>query len=161
MPKLLPLFLLALLAGSVQEVVAQRPGRPAVRAKVRREVLEADSHLFLRRTNIAIRHAQNKVREGKNYTGHLARAVRHQRFARQLHRSGQYHRAIHHSRVARRLAFLAIQANKGAIPADANFNANEDELAADAPSDTELEKELPADGTTLTDQDVLNEPTED
>ena len=161
MKKLLPLFLLALLAGTVQEALAQRPGRPAARAKVRREVLEADSRLFIRRTNIAIRHAQNKVREGKHYTGNLARAVRHQRYARQLHRTGQYRRAIHHSRMARRLAFLAIQANKGATPADASFNANENELGADAPSDAELEKELPADGTTLKDADVLNEPTED
>ena len=122
-------------------------------------LLKMKTHRVIRRTAVVIIAAHKKVKEGKVYTGNLARAVAHQKYARKLFRRGMYLRAIHHSRRARLLAILAIQANKGSADmAEAKNNAEEDELMKNPPADAELEAELlkeePA--TTFKDEDVVN-----
>lgn len=106
----------------------------------------------IRKTATVIIYTQKQVKENKVYTGNLARAVRHQRYARFLFRQGKYGRAVHHTRRARRLAFLAIQANKGAVQADWQPTTEEN---ANPASDTDLDKELPKDNENLTDEQVI------
>ncbi len=112
---------------------------------------------FLRRTAAVIIHAHKVVKEGKVYTGNLARAIAHQHYARKLYREGKYLRAIHHSRRARHLAFLAIAANKGKEPADLKMNAEEEKLSKDSPKEEELDKDLQAamPSETSKDEDVM------
>lgn len=100
------------------------------------------AHRVIRRTAVIILAAHKNVKEGKVYTGDLARSIAHQKFARSLYRRGMFVRAIHHSRRARLLAVMAIKANKGADVAEAKADAEEEELMKNSPSDDELEKEL-------------------
>jgi len=108
-------------------------GQPALKMK---------AHRVIKRTAIVILAAHKKVKEGKVYTGDLARSIAHQKFARKLFRKGMYVRAIHHSRRARLLSVLAIKANKGSEIAEAQSTAEEEELMKNSPTDDELEKEL-------------------
>lgn len=112
----------------------------------------------IRRTAMVIIYAHKKVKEGKVYTGNLARAIAHQKFARKLYREGKFHRAVHQARRARQLAVFAIKANKGAEIAEMKFSKEEEGAGKDAPSDTELDKELIAamPGETSKDEDVIN-----
>src|ERR1043166_4800561 len=71
------------------------------------------AHRVIRKTAFVIGIAYKKVKENKVYTGNLARAIRHQKYARILYRKGMYFRAMHQSRRARYFALLAIKANKG------------------------------------------------
>lgn len=111
----------------------------------------------IRRTAVVILIAHKKVKEGKVYTGNLARAIAHQRFARKLYREGKYFRAIHHSRRAKFLAALAIKANKGAETADMSYTKEDENAMKGGPSDDELDKalakEMPAEPAK--DEDVL------
>ena len=104
----------------------------------------------IRRTTVVMIHAHKKLKENKVYTGNMSKSVRHQRYARFLFRQGKFVRAIHQSRRARQLAFLVIQANKGVVEKDMELTA--EEKPAGAPSDADLEKELPADTEGLTDE---------
>lgn len=122
-------------------------------------LLKIKTHRVIRRTAVVILAAHKKVKEGKVYTGNLARAIAHQKYARKLFRRGMYLRAIHHSRRARLLAILAIQANKGSVDmAEAKNNVEEDELMKNPPADAELEAELLKEepGVSLKDEDVVN-----
>ncbi|MCE3008172.1 MAG: hypothetical protein LW884_07505 [Bacteroidetes bacterium] len=139
-----------LFAVSLPEAYAQRGVR-----NNRTPTLRDDSRQALRRTNRAIRHAQLAVKSGKNYTGHLGRAVRHQRYARALHVQGRYRAAIHHARYARRLARIAIVNNKQSVPADLDsLNKEDADYASDSPSDTALDADLPA--GEVTDQEAAD-----
>lgn len=113
----------------------------------------------IRRTAVVLVHANNKLKENKVYTGNMARAVRHQRYARFLFRQGKFLRAIHQSRRARQLAFLVIQANKGNVNKD--WELTQEEKPANGPSDAELEKELPADTENLTDEKIASSDLKD
>ena len=104
----------------------------------------------IKRTTVVLMHAHKKLKEHKVYTGNMAKAVRHQRYARFLFRQGKFLRAIHQSRRARQLAFLVIQANKGTVEKDMELTS--EEKPAGAPTDEELEKELPADAENMTDE---------
>jgi hypothetical protein len=131
--------------GSV-DAAAQAPGRrvPPRKAAVAQKIVADKIHTrkAIRRTAVVIRNAQEKVKMNKNYTGDLSRAIAHQRFARKLYMKGMYVKAIRHTRVARMYAKKAIQANKGAGIAEANFTPEEEELMKDSPSDQELMEEL-------------------
>jgi hypothetical protein len=112
------------------------------------------AHRVIRKTAFVIHHAHKKVKENKVYTGNLARAIRHQKYARILYRNGKFLRAMHQSRRARHFALLAIKANKGEETADLNFSKeDEDLMKKNAPSDSDLDREV--------DEQMKNEPTKD
>jgi hypothetical protein len=123
--------------------------------------LRMKSRKVLNRTNLVLVKAKQDVKQGQVYTGKLALAVRHQRFARSLHRRGMFVRAINHSRRARVLAFAAIQANNQQVPAEYQFQGDEGAEGAvnDAQLDASLQTEMP-DGPT-NDQDALQGAEED
>lgn len=104
----------------------------------------------IRRTTVVIMHAHKLLKEHKVYTGNMVKSVRHQRYARFLFRQGKFLRAIHQSRRARQLAFLVIQANKGT--SEKGWELTAEENPAGAPTDAELEKELPADTEGMSDE---------
>lgn len=106
----------------------------------------------IRRTTVVMMHAHKLLKEHKVYTGNMVKSVRHQRYARFLFRQGKFVRAIHQSRRARQLAFLVIQANKGT--SEKGWELTAEENPAGAPSDAELEKELPADTENLSDEKI-------
>jgi hypothetical protein len=139
--KTLTILLVFLGLGISESAWAQR-GPRAKRAAVRRAD-KVHARRVIRRTAVVILTAQKKVKEGKVYTGDLARAVAHQRYARRLYLQGKYLRAMHHSRRARRLAILAIQANKGQETADMADDKEDEAVMNENPvSDTELDTEL-------------------
>jgi hypothetical protein len=113
----------------------------------------------IRRTTVVIMHAQKKLKENKVYTGNMVKSVRHQRYARFLFRQGKFLRAIHQSRRARQLAFLVIQANKGTV--EKGWELSKEENPAGAPTDSDLEKELPADTENKTDEKLAGEDLKD
>ena len=113
----------------------------------------------IRRTTVVMMHAHKKLKENKVYTGNMAKSVRHQRYARFLFRQGKFLRAIHQSRRARQLAFFVIQANKGTV--EKGWELNKEENPAGAPTDAELEKELPADTENTTDEKLAGEDLKD
>ena len=131
--KTLKLSLLLLLVAFISFGSAEVFAQPALRGKANR---------VLRRTNVVILVAHKSVKEGKVYTGELARSIAHQKYARILFRRGMYLRAIHHSRRARLLAVIAIKANKGSEVNEAKMTTEEEELMKNSPSDEELEQEL-------------------
>jgi len=94
------------------------------------------------KTNRAIGFAHMAVKRGKVYTGNLGKAVRNQRYAKKLFLAGKHLKAIHYSRRARVLALEAVKANKVKPNSDFNFTAEENESAANTPTDQELEDEL-------------------
>ena len=97
----------------------------------------------LKKTAFIIHIAHQKVKENKNYTGDLAKAVKHQQFAKKLYMVSRYKRAMHHSRTARKYAILALKANKGEDSADFKLTPEEETiLKSETPSDIELNKEL-------------------
>ena len=136
--------------------VAFAPAGPIVKKEQARRVI--------RRTAVVILIAHKKVKEEKIYTGNLARAISHQKFAITLYRRGEYFRAIHHSRRARALSILAIKANKGAETAEMKFEKDDDVAMKTAPKDEDLDKsvakEMPAEP--VKDEEVVAaEPTVD
>lgn len=104
----------------------------------------------IRRTTVVMMHAHKLLKEHKVYTGNMVKSVRHQRYARFLFRQGKFLRAIHQSRRARQLAFMVITANKGT--SEKGWELSKEENPDGAPSDAELEKELPADTESLSDE---------
>ena len=128
------------------------------------QVKKEQAKRVLRRTAVTILVAHKKVKEGKVYTGDLARSIAHQRFARKLYREGKYFRAIHQSRRAKFLAIQAIKANKGAETADMRYSKDDESAMKGGPSDdeldTELNREMP--GQSMKDEDVIgSEPDVD
>lgn len=128
------------------------------------EVKKAQARHIIRKTAVVILVAHKKVKEGKVYTGNLARAIAHQKHAIHLYRAGKFYRSIHHSRRARFLALLAIKANKGSEKAEWKHSAEDEKLLQGGPSDNELDaalaKERSAEPTK--DEDVINaEPAVD
>lgn len=100
------------------------------------------AHKVLKRTNKAIVAANVAVKKNKNYTGHLSKAVYHQRHAKTLLKRGKTHRAMQHSRLARKNAFVAMRNNKTTVSKDLDFTAEENKMLGETITDTELEKEL-------------------
>jgi|ERR1051326_7593828 hypothetical protein len=119
----------------------------------------------LRRTAVVILVAHKKVKEGKVYTGDLARAIAHQHFAIKLFREGKYFCAIHQSRRARMLAIMAIKANKGEETAEMKYEKEDEEAMKKGPKDEELDKEvakeLPAEAAAKDEDVIKSEPAVD
>ena len=130
---LLLLILPAVMMGSTPASLAGPP-----------QVKKHQAKRIIRKTAVVILIAHKKVKEGKVYTGNLARAVSHQKFAIHLYKTGKYFRAIHHSRRARTLALAAIKANKGGESADMNYSKEDEALFKAGPNDEELDKDLAA-----------------
>src|ERR1035437_3009359 len=130
-------------------LTALTPSGPTIKKEQARRVI--------RKTATIILVAHKKVKEGKVYTGNLARAIAHQKFAVRLYRAGEYFRAIHHSRRARVLAIEAIKANKGVEMTEWKMSKEEEESMANGPKEDELDKnlakEMPAEPTK--DEDVM------
>lgn len=147
--KTIKLLLLLTLAFGSLHLQAQRP--PAGPAKVNNKI---KAKRCIRRTAAVIVKAHKQVKENKVYTGNLAKAVRHQRYAKHLYKKGNYVRAIHQSRMARRMAFLAIKANKGTVDKKDDFDKEDNVKDDKTPGDEELTKELPPDN--VTDEDLIN-----
>jgi hypothetical protein len=136
---------------------------PRQKAAVRRAD-KVHSRRVIRRTAYVILKAQKQVKEGKNYTGDLARAIAHQRYARKLYFQGKFLRAMHQSRRARQFAILAIQANKGTETADMKLDAEDEAIMNDSPvSDADLDKELDtaSPGYSTNDQDFVDAALDD
>lgn len=110
----------------------------------------------LLRTNRVIGVAHMSVKRGKVYTGNLAKAVRHERYAKKLFNQGNYHRAIVHSRKARLFAVEAIKANKVKPTSDCTITPEEGQLAGTAPSDQELEDEMAKEEPEVKEEDLVN-----
>lgn len=158
---LLLLVLFSLLGSGIHEAQAQPPRkRPAKKAVVaKRQADKVHARRAIRRTAFVIHRAHKAVKENKVYTGHLAKAVAHQRYARRLYLRGMFLRAMHQSRVARRHAILAIQANKGTETPDLAFDKEDEEIMnANPVSDdelaAELDKEMP--GYSVKDEDFID-----
>jgi hypothetical protein len=162
-----PLNLLYLLLGLCISVVALPPDALAQRpraVRAARPALRVKSNAVLRRTHVVIRRAYVAVKTGNSRTGHLARAIRHQRFAVRLHRQAFFARAIHHSRLARTLAITALRNNKVSTPDVDNLNdipAEAGNMPAEAQLESDLKREFP-DAGPETDDAVLSrsEPTD-
>ncbi|MDQ3111746.1 MAG: hypothetical protein M3R17_17795 [Bacteroidota bacterium] len=163
-PKLLTLLLLFIGLGISENASAQRaPRTPRQKAAVRKAD-KIHARRVIRRTAYVILHAQKKVKENKNYTGDLARAIAHQRYARKLYFQGKFLRAMHQSRRARHFAILAIQANKGTETADMKLDPEDEAVMKDSPAaDAELDKELETanPGYSQKDEDFINAALED
>lgn len=127
-------FTLPAAAQRKKVVVVSPDGHPKVEKHHARKVLH--------RSAVVIFHAHKLVKQNKNYTGDLARAIAHQRFAKKLYAQGKYHRAIHQSRMARLYAIKAIKANKGTEIEECKMTPEEQELFKNGPSDDELIKEM-------------------
>jgi hypothetical protein len=127
------------------------------KAEAQKQVPKDKALNVLLRTNRVLGHAHMSVKRGKVYTGDLAKAVRHQRYAKKLYNNGNYLKAIHHSRRARLLAIEAIKANKVKPTGDCSITPEENELMGTVPSDKDLEEELAKDGIPeLKDEDLVN-----
>jgi hypothetical protein len=160
--RLLTLLLLFIGLGISENANAQRTRTP--RQKAARKADKIHARRVIRRTAYVIVTAQKKVKENKNYTGDLARAVAHQRYARKLYFQGKFLRAMHQSRRARHFAILAIQANKGTETAEMKLDPEDEAVMKDSPAaDAELDKELEtADpGYSQKDEDFINAALED
>jgi hypothetical protein len=72
----------------------------------------------LNRTANVLMTAQKTVKRHKVYTGDLAKAYDHQRFAKELFAAKDFDRCVRQSIRARQLAYMAIRANKGKISED-------------------------------------------
>ncbi|GAB4292105.1 MAG: hypothetical protein Kow0068_17370 [Marinilabiliales bacterium] len=69
------------------------------------------SKMVIDRTAKVIHEAHKALQQGKNYTGDLAAAVKHQKYAIQLHKEGKYKLAAEHSLYARKRAVKVLKAN--------------------------------------------------
>lgn len=99
---------------------------------------------MINKTAFVIRVAHRDVNAHHVYTGDLARAIDHQKFARQLFRGSEYLRAMHQTKRARNLAAMAIKANMGEVPSQAYLTEKELSMTANGPSDEQLTRELHA-----------------
>jgi len=105
---------------------------------------EREARHMIQRTAVVIRAAHKQVTEHKVYTGDLARAVAHQKFAKALFLRGDYIRSMHQTKWARHLAVKAIIANEGQTPAEATLTSQEEMQTANGPPGVQLMKELNA-----------------
>lgn len=100
------------------------------------------SKQMLNRTNIVLLAAQAELKAGQVYTGNLAKAIAHQRYANTLWEEGYYSDAVYHSRRARILALSVINLNNGIIKAGYDFTKEEQRFIKSAPYDELLDKVL-------------------
>ncbi len=97
---------------------------------------------YINRTVLILREAREQLNIGKNYTGDFAKAVAHQKLARNLFQSGEFQKAVFHSHRARQLAFATIRNNKGMVKKDFESTKEEESLQTNAPKDEELDRAM-------------------
>jgi hypothetical protein len=108
---------------------------------------------ILKRTAVVILKAQIAVKANKIYTGDLARALRHQKYAKVLFVAKKYDVSMRHSLRARQLAYNSLAANKTkvsdvAAPEEKLLNATlqNDKLDKNAaeqlPKDSEKDQDI-------------------
>jgi hypothetical protein len=122
-------------------IVSACATRVAVREHRDRRIIARD---MIKRTAFVIRVARRDVNEHRVYTGDLARAIAHQKFAKSLFYDGEYLKAMYQTKWARHLAAKAIIANRGEVPPQANLTSEELSLTANGPSGEQLDRELHA-----------------
>lgn len=103
------------------------------------------SKYLLDRTNLVLLAAQAELKAGQVYTGNLAKAIAHQRYATSLWVDGNYADAVNHSYRARVLALSVINVNNGIIKAAYDFDKAEQRYIKSAPHDEQLDKVLEKD----------------
>lgn len=117
--------------------------------------LKDHSRKMIKRTFIVLNKARFAVKKDQNYTGDLARAKAHQRFAIKMHHEGKLPMALYHTHRARVLSKKAIEANNGAVPPEADFTQEELNNLGNLPPDEELDARLPV--QEFNDQQALKE----
>lgn len=126
-------------------------------AEAQKPIAKEKALNVLMRTNRVIGFGHMAVKRGHVYTGDLAKAVRHERFAKKLYLEGMYHKAILHSRRARLLAMEAIKANRVKPTSDCSVTTEENEMMGNSVSDQDLDKELDdSKAPELKDEDLIN-----
>ncbi|MBU1077535.1 MAG: hypothetical protein KKH98_09600, partial [Spirochaetes bacterium] len=117
--------------------------KAAVKRKVvkQRVVKKAASKRILRRTAVVIRAAHKAVKENKVYTGNLAKAIRHQKYARILFIKGAFKVSAMHSLRARKLAWLALKANKVEQPKEGEMDKEETSILEEATDAEKMDKD--------------------
>jgi hypothetical protein len=97
---------------------------------------------YINRTVLIIHEAKKQLEIGKNYNGDYARAVAHQKYARNLFLTGKFQKSVFHSHRARVLAYAVIRNNKGIVLKDLETTKEEETLHANQPKDEELDRVL-------------------
>ncbi len=120
---------------------------------------KAVAKMLLNRTNVVVNEARKMVKLNKNYTGDLGKAVKHQKYARQMYLDGKYQQAANHSQRARLLAIDAVKANKGKVEKDWILNKKEKALVKTSPSASELDATAKVGNES--DQSVVEEKIDD
>lgn len=105
---------------------------------VRRHQVKA----YLNRTVLILHEAKDQLNIGKNYTGEYAKAIAHQKMARNLFQSGEFQKAVFHSHRARQLAFNVIRNNKGQVKKEFDPTKEEEGLQSNPPKEDELDRSL-------------------
>jgi hypothetical protein len=127
---------------------AKGPGKPGKAVVVKKWALQ-DMKKFVNKTYLLLKHAKAVVKEGKVYTGKLAKAIAHQTYAKTLWKKKMYLKAVYQSKFARILAIGAIKANKKPVPKDLDFSKEEltpidpETPPSDADLEQEVQKEMP------------------
>jgi hypothetical protein len=113
---------------------------------------------YLNRTNIMLKKTSTQVKQGKVYTGHLAKAKKVQKGAIQSFKQNKYRIAIEKSHVARKLAMKSFTANGGTVPAQWQPNAAEKTLNLPEPSEADM---AVSEAEKAGEEAVIEEVTED
>jgi hypothetical protein len=96
------------------------------------------------------------VKNGKNYTGDLSKAVQYERFAKKCYLEKDYKKAAAYTFRAREFANAAITANKAKPTSDGTFTTDEKMITNPLPTIEEMDKELLDAGIELpTDADLI------
>ncbi|MDD5066653.1 MAG: hypothetical protein PHF84_06360 [bacterium] len=149
-------LLLMLLLGSIIINPLQTAGQD--KAVQKRMVKKITARKVIKKTAVLILRAYKIVKENKVYTGNLARAISHQKYAKKLYLGKVFNGAVYHSLRARKLALLAIKANRKEGPSEIKKDQEENAITLEMPPDDDLDKtlkqELPSE--TEKDEDVLS-----
>jgi hypothetical protein len=94
------------------------------------------------KTNRLIGMAHMAVKNGKNYTGDLSKAVQYERFAKKCYLEKDYKKAAVYTFRAREFANAAIIANKAKPTSDGTFTTDEKLITNPLPTIEEMDKEL-------------------
>ena len=137
----------------------QRPKHKPMRPAKSMKVYTKNDYKIISRNMInknvpILKKAQAALEIGKNYNGDFSRAIRHQKYARHLHKKGMYKKSAYHARAARKFAVSSMRANKGEVQNEMNNSKEEDEATSDSPTEEELDKELPKEE--MTEEELMN-----
>ncbi len=158
-------FILSLSSNANAQKIKNRPLKKRVvkHHVVKHQISMAQAHKVMKKTNMAIIAANKSVKLHKVYSGDLAKAIHHQRFAKKLLAMHKPHRALQHSRLARKYAFVSIKKNKGRVDNNWNVNKEEETILGKNIPDADLEKELSTsmpnlknDDKSITDKDMTD-----